>query len=131
MKTLKNWQVEKLHWDDERASGEYYNSPYILKHNDMEVVIGTGDGDGDTLHLFADGQHIILLSTNERHSYAGINVYNVQLEEVGDCFMQQDWDFMAMLEIDNPERAIDKFFNYSPMYQAKLLLQYVEIQENK
>jgi len=124
MKTLKDWKIEKLDWDDDRSHG-YYNPPYILIYRDMEVVIGNGAS--DNLHLFADGQYIVLLTSNERHGYAGINVYNSQLEEIGDCFMQNDYDFMAMLGIDDPYRAINKFFSYSPINQAKLLLQYVEL----
>lgn len=123
METLKDWKIKRLDWNDDRSHG-YYNPPAILVYRNMEVVIGNGTS--DNVHLFADGQYIVLLTINERHGYAGINVYNSQLEEAGDCFMQQDWDFMAMLDIDDPDRAINKFFNYSPINQAKLLLQYVE-----
>jgi hypothetical protein len=123
MKTLKNWKIEKLSWDDDRAQG-YYNPPYILTYNGMEVVIGAGSS--DTLNLFEDGQYIVLLTINTRHDYAGVNVYNAHLEEIGDCFFQSDYDFMAMMDIDDPYRAINKFFGYSPINQAKILLQYVE-----
>ena len=119
VKTLKGWTTQKLTYDDPRCE-KYYHCPHILIYNDHEVILSSGET--DSIYLFSHNNEIILLSINERHSYAGITVYNRNMEELTEQFLQADYDFMSIMEIDDLDRAVDKFFSYSPNYQAKLLL---------
>ncbi len=107
MKTLKNWQLEKLDWSDERTRG-YYNPPYILKYNGHEVI--APNGTSDYCYLFQEGEDIIFLTTNPRHGYAGIVVYDNALTERDNYFSQNIFEDIG-----------GKFFDYTPIYQAKIL----------
>lgn len=114
MKTVKNWQLIKANRTDPRVR-QFYNMPYLLKYNGRDVIAPCGST--DNISLFQEGSDLILLSSNSRYGYVGVTVYDLELNEITEYFCQNmEDDLLPVLGV-----SIDKFFDYTYLYQAKLI----------
>lgn len=114
MKTVKNWQLGKMSYDDPRGKG-FYNLPYLLVYNDRDTIAPCGRT--DNVSLFREGNDLILLCSNSLYRYVGITVYDLELNEVSAYFCQNmEGDLLPLLGC-----SMDRFFDYTYLYQAKLI----------
>ena len=132
MKTIRDWSVKKLAWNDPRNNG-YHSIQHICIYKGIETLLKSGET--DTLVLFRHEDYIVLLSSNSALDYAGIDVYKAynsynvdtyknekQLAFVDGTFYQSLNDELCHLyyAIKNGD-----FFDYEYWYQATLLFKHM------
>ena len=89
-------------------------------------------GSNDNVELFQEGDFIYLYSENTGLSYAGITVYHLDgdmIGEVENVFLQSDYDFFGVMNSES-YKCIDKFFAYSTRHKIKLLSQYLQFNDH-
>ena len=139
MKTVKQWQWEKTSTEDyKRILGfDHLNIMHQIRATikGIDYVFCPGAGSSDHVHLFtSDDQSVLyVLAVNGRYTYVGLERYHLDHGDIAhddledSVFFQSDYCFADLLNMDYDkiDKAIDKFFDYSPMYQAKLLEVYL------
>jgi len=88
-------------------------------HSKIEIkghVLDVGFGTGDDVEVFTQGGEIYVLSTNERLDYAALKVFDRNLDEVGEVFIDGYWKLQDI----HP-----RFWDLTGNTQAKLLDQYI------
>lgn len=113
MKTVKNWQLVKMSYNDPRGKG-FYNLPYVLVYNDNDTIAPCGST--DNVSLFQKGNDLVFLSSNSLYGYVGINIYDNELNETAELFFQDMDELCDLIGV-----SVGKFFDYSYLYQAKIL----------
>lgn len=99
-----------------RYKGRYkiYNDGSVqIKNNILEV----GFGQSDNVEIFKSiGGFLYILSTNYNVGYAGLVVFDNNLDQAGEVFIQGDW---RLKEIH------PRFWDLTGNTQAKYLAQYI------
>ena len=91
---------------------QYYNYPWLFIINDKAAILPSGED--DHIEFFSEDDEVILLTINHRMGYAGLDVYDQDLESVGMVFFQ-----------NVTEELSEDFFNLGYEEQINQLIQYI------
>ena len=129
MRTVKSFKFRRSDSSDYRIIHRW---EIVITGWKKTFILPVLAGESDNISVFHESsvadKYIYILAINGRYGYAGLEVYKVVGDELqldGEIFWQSEDSFCDALGIDNPEKAIDKFFNYTPMTQAKILDRYI------
>jgi hypothetical protein len=99
---------------------DHYNMPLEIHYKGFKCMINAGYG--DNIAVFRDGQNFVILATNTRLDYAGIDYI------VFDCdglTMHQDIFIQNTEEFSNDAGLKKDLLDYSENFIASFLLQYI------
>ena len=91
----------------------YYHLPELFTYKNRAAVLSAGLS--DNISFFKDKNSIYVIATNQRLGYAGMEEYDLELNQTGEVFFQNAED----------DTGIKCFFDLSETRQAKLLIQWI------
>ena len=136
MKTIKSWQWKRTEIDEykeilgfDNLASQWKIDLKFMRYNYSFVP---KCGEIDNVTLFSVSRDLLVVyAESVRHGYATVYLYALgkgNIAQLESCHhVQSDYDFMDMFEMNDPEKAVNRFFAYSTMHKAKLLLRYCEL----
>lgn len=114
-KDKRNFEIRKMEWN-EINSKDYYNLPFGIEYKNKIVPISRGSYDHTI--IYNDNSDFIIYSDNKALNYAGIEIFDKELNKLNEIFFQN-----VNIEISDLKKD---FFDYIDINKIKILMQYIQ-----
>ena len=109
----RQYEIRSATWDEVEGK-QYYTLPLLIEYKGQKQILPCGQA--DSIDVMRDGNDMYLLSTNYNLDYAGLTLIDFEEVETG-TFMEA---------VSEQFDSKTKFFEYSPNYQADILVKYLD-----
>lgn len=117
VETMKKQNFELSEEFQKGHYGQSYQLSTTFKRKKLEFFIASGLS--DDVFCYSEGEHIFVLSKNDRYGYVGLEVFDKLGESVSSVFLQSSEEVQEILG--------KKGLDYSACFMVKVLSQYCEI----